>query len=135
RTLAAALNVQSLHSFALRIQESCARSDQPQARMRLFAKAYLAFQQDEPELWALLFESGMGADTQEYAEAVISVFEPVVESLKPLACSREAARQDAKIIWAALHGMCLLKKHAQLDVEEADPLEALVERFLQRYLP
>lgn len=132
--LAAAINIQSMNAFAAGIEEILRHNAKPKKRLRLISKAYLTFQQEEPYLWTLLFATPLNSDTEAYREAVHRIFDQVAEALKPLSGSAKAARQDAKILWSTLHGICLLNEHGKLDVSTTDAPEELVKRFLDQFL-
>ncbi|MGJ8650522.1 MAG: TetR/AcrR family transcriptional regulator [Opitutaceae bacterium] len=132
--LAAAINIQSMDSFAEGIEEILRHNAKPKKRLRLISKAYLTFQEEEPYLWALLFATPINSDSDAYRQAVHRIFDQVAEALQPLSGSAKAARQDAKILWSTLHGICLLKEHGKLDVSTTDTPEELVKRFLDQFL-
>jgi len=130
-----AVNQGSLEHLAERMAQIMI--DEPEAKQCLgkFCAAYLDFHRSEPELWKLLFATPIQNEsiTEEYSKMVHQVFDPVVETLLPISGSRKAARQDAKIIWSTLHGVCLLQQSDKLDVSEADSAEDLIGRFLDQF--
>lgn len=132
--LAAAINIRSMEAFAEVIEEILRHNAKPKKRLRLISKAYLTFQEEQANLWTLLFATPLKSDSNAYAQAVHRIFDQVAEALRPLSGSAKAARQDAKILWSTLHGICLLKEHGKLDVSTTDAPEELVKRFLDQFL-
>ncbi len=131
--LSLAINVDSLNQFADMLRRLSAKARTSRGRLRKQAEAYLAFQEAEPHLWSLLFAAPLNGSSQAYACAVESVFKQVEEAMLPFARSATFARQNAKIFWATLHGICLLRVSGKLDVAEADSAERLVSHFLEQF--
>ena len=134
--LIVAINAQTLDSMAQRMAPIFLKKQDPETRIRSLCCEYLKFEQDEPQLWKLLFATPIARESlnEDYHRAAHEVFHPVTETLLPVSGSEEAARQDTKIIWSTLHGICLLQQNHKLDVAENDTAEVLVDRFLSNFL-
>lgn len=134
--LMVAINARTLALMAERMAPIVAEEAEPRLRLHRLCMAYLEFEQDEPQLWKLLFATPIHRDSldEDYHRATHKVFDPVTATLLPLSQNEAAARQDTKIIWSTLHGICLLQQNKKLDVTETDSAEALVDRFLHNYL-
>jgi len=61
------------------------------------------------------------------------VFDQVTEAMLDVSEDKKAARQNAKILWSILHGICLLRSSGKLNITESDPAEELVKRFMDQY--
>ncbi len=131
--LAAAINTQSLVNFAEELRLIIRDNAKPKKRLRKIADAYLTFQANEPHLWSLLFATPIQSNSEAYHQAIHAVFDQVAEAMLPISLSPKAARQNAKILWSTLHGICLLREHGKLDVKQSDPTEDLVKHFLNQY--
>jgi len=131
--LAAAINARTLRAFAETIRQIVRENAKPKKRLRRICEAYLELKATQPHLWALCFATPLKTLTDDFHEAVHAVFDPVREALLPLSGSPANARRDAKLLWAALHGICLLQESGKLDVGGPDPAEDLVRRFLKRF--
>lgn len=131
--LAAAINTVSLQDFAISIREILRDDAKPKKRLRKIAAAYLEFQATEPHLWSLLFATPLKHNSESYSQAIHEVFDQVTEVMLPFSQSKKAARQNTKVLWSTLHGICLLRSTNKLDVGEADTTEDLVKRFLDQY--
>jgi AcrR family transcriptional regulator len=131
--LAAAINSTSLNAFAETIRTILRDDAKPKKRLRKIAQAYLDFQATEPHLWALLFATPIHNESETYKRAIHLVFDQVTEAMLEISGSPKAARQNAKILWSTLHGICLLRSSGKLDITESDSSEALVKHFLKQY--
>jgi len=131
--LATAVNARTLHSFAETIRQIVRENAKPKKRLRRICTAYLDLKATQPHLWTLCFATPLKALTDEFHEAVHAVFDPASEALLPLSGSPANARRDAKLLWATLHGICLLQDSGKLDVGEPDPADELVKRFLKQF--
>ena len=132
--LVSAINTCTLSEFALSIENAVSGRSSAKLKLRRICAEYLKLHAEQRQLWELLFATPLKYLDENYHDAVRRVFDPVVEVLLPISGSAVSARRDAKIIWAALHGICLLQSVGKLDVAEPDPLEVLVERFLRQFL-
>lgn len=131
--LAAAINCVTLKEFADTITTIRTRNVTPKKQLVNICQAYLEIQQNEPALWMLLFATPITIKSQDYSQAIHQVFDQVVETIRPLCSNKNTARQDAKIVWSTLHGICLLQQNDKLNVTEADSSEALLRRFLNQF--
>jgi AcrR family transcriptional regulator len=132
--LTAAINCVTLNEFAETIAAIRTGSDTPKKQLEKICQAYLKIQQVQPSLWTLLFATPITIESESYSASVHRVFDQVVETIRPLCSNKNIARQDAKIIWSTLHGICLLQQNGKLDVTEADSSEVLLKRFLNQFL-
>lgn len=132
--LAVAINCVTLNEFAEAIATIRAGSDTPTKQLEKICQAYLSIQQTQPALWALLFATPITIKSEAYSAAIHKVFDQVVETIRPLCSNKNTARQDAKIIWSTLHGICLLQQNGKLNVTESDSAEVLIKRFLNQFL-
>lgn len=128
--LAAAINSVSLTEIAETLRCIIRDNAKPKKRLYKIAQAYLDFQDKEPHLWSLLFAMPIKHQSEHYSAAIHLVFDQVIEAMKPFGKSRKAARQNAKILWSTLHGICLLRATQKLDIGKPDSAEELVKRFL-----
>ena len=132
--LTAAINCVTLDEFAETIAAIRARSSSPKKQLENICQAYLMIQQEQPSLWTLLFATPITIQSDAYGKAIHQVFDQVVETIRPLCSNQNTARQDAKIIWSTLHGICLLQQPGKLDVTESDSSAVLIKRFLNQFL-
>jgi AcrR family transcriptional regulator len=132
--LAVAINCTTLNEFAETISAIREQASTPQKQLEKICQAYLKIQQEQPALWTLLFATPITIKSDTYGQAIHHVFDQVVETIRPLCSNKNSARQDAKIIWATLHGICLLQQNGKLNVTEPDTSAVLLKRFLNQFL-
>jgi len=132
--LAAAINIQSMETFARTLEQVLQRETGTSARLRGIAEAYLDFHRDAPHLWSLLFATPLDYHSEAYHKAIHRVFDQVVDATRPLTAGPDAARRKAKVLWATLHGICLLQQSGKLNVSETDSAQELVDEFLNQFL-
>lgn len=132
--LAAAINIESMLTFAEKLRRLSTQSQTTEDRVRHIAFAYLEFHKDEPQLWSLLFAVPLEHHSNAYHDAIHAIFDQVTEAMQPLSETPTLARRKAKILWSTLHGICLLQQSGKLDVSQADSAEELVAQFLDQFL-
>lgn len=132
--LTAAINIRSMEAFARTIETVIQGEPSTAARLRGIARAYLDFHRDSPHLWSLLFATPLDYHSEAYHEAIHRIFDQVVDATRPLTLDPDAARRKAKVLWATLHGICLLQSSGKLNVSEEDSTEELVAEFLNPFL-
>ncbi|MDQ8193961.1 TetR/AcrR family transcriptional regulator [Coraliomargarita sp. SDUM461004] len=132
--LIAAINIESMHSFADSLRTLHQPGETSESRIRRIAQAYLDFHHAQPQLWSLLFAQPLNYNSDDYHAAIHAIFDQVCDAIMPLSSSPTLARQKAKILWSTLHGICLLQQSGKLNVSEPDPAEDLLTHFLDQFL-
>ncbi len=115
--------------------DNCEGRDRP---MRI-ARAYLAFTQERPLLWNLLFEHHMSRGAQLppwYRQKLEGLMAQVERALAPcFAPGREADRERAaRALWAGVHGITSLATADKLSVVTTETAERLVDDLVATYL-
>jgi AcrR family transcriptional regulator len=108
-------------------------------RVERLALAYLAFTQENPRLWNLLFEHHMPANAELpawYQQKLEGLMRRVEESLgsrfKP---GQDAERQRAaRVLWAGVHGITSLSTADKLSVVTTDTASRMIEDLVGTYL-
>lgn len=108
------------------------------ADIRYLASSYRDFAHSHTNRWLALFEHRMAEDKPVplwYAEKMARFFALVERALLPhVANNSRKARRHAKILWAGIHGICILSVSGKLDVVEAETADVLIKHFLDTYL-
>lgn len=108
-------------------------SETKQEPLRYLAQAYAGFARVRPHRWRALFDSGAESVTPPawYGEKIVRHFRLVEEALLPHVGGDAArARRAAKIIWAGVHGICVLALSGKLDLVGAERTETLAEGMI-----
>ena len=103
------------------------------------ARAYLAFTQEKPKLWNLLFEHHLPAGTDLpawYQEKLEGLLKRVEEALAPLfpAGSEADRHRAARVLWAGVHGITSLATADKLSIVTSEAASRLIEDLVQTYL-
>lgn len=132
--LIATINIQSMNQFAVVLAEQNKRFTDHRSRLEGLTTAYIEFHKTEPQLWSLLFAYPNEFKSDAYQTAIHDLFGHVITATSPISSCANEARQRAKLLWATLHGICLLSSSGKLNIEIEDPTEELVARFLDQFL-
>jgi AcrR family transcriptional regulator len=103
------------------------------------ARAYLAFTQERPRLWNLLFEHHIPGGAQLppwYRQKLEGLMAQVERALAPcFAPGSEAdCQRAARALWAGVHGITSLATADKLSVVTAETAERLVDDLVATYL-
>jgi AcrR family transcriptional regulator len=108
-------------------------------RLVRIAHAYLAFTQERPRLWNLLFEHHMPAGTElpawyrQKLERLTGQIERALASHFPP--GREAdGQRAARVLWAGLHGITALATADKSSVVTAETARRLIDDLIGTYL-
>jgi AcrR family transcriptional regulator len=108
-------------------------------RLIRVAQAYLAFTQEKPRLWNLLFEHHMpqGAELpawyQQKLEGLTAQIERALAPHFPPG-SEDERRRAARVLWAGVHGITSLSTADKLSVVTMDTAARLIDDLIGTYL-
>lgn len=111
----------------------------PEEKVSQLAEAYLAFTNEHPKLWNLLFEHYMPADAQTPAwyqqklELLMSRVETAMAPLFPPGADSERQR-SARVLWAGVHGITSLATANKLSNVTSEAASLLVRDLIHNYL-
>jgi AcrR family transcriptional regulator len=108
-------------------------------RLIRIAHAYLAFTQERPRLWNLLFEHHLPAQSELpawYQQKLERLMGQVERALAPhFAPGREAeCRRAARVLWAGVHGITSLSTADKLSVVTTETAGRLIDDLVGTYL-
>ena len=131
------INGRTLDRWYDQLAESVADKTGPEA-IHALAKDYIAFSAQHYHLWVTLFEHQV-SDPKNlpdwYPPKMNRFFTLVEEILLPMTGHHEErARQTARILWAGIHGICMLSLSGKLDLTDSDSAETLAMVFVDSYL-
>lgn len=106
--------------------------------LRYLAQGYIDFARAHYNRWTALFEFRMAKSMplpEWYTGKLARLFELVENAILPHSGSDpKKARHDAKVLWAGIHGICVLSLSGKLDIVGAEKTEVLVSSLLDRYI-
>jgi len=107
-------------------------------RLHFLAGAYIDFARKNYNRWSALFEYRASKDTVIpgwYTEKLERLFVLLENALLPhVGKSRRKAKRSARILWASIHGICILSLSGKLDMTGSEKAEVLVNSLLETYL-
>lgn len=111
----------------------------PERDLARLLDGYLGFLEDHPNLWSVLFEFSLPrghALPDWYVGKVAKVLALVEEAFTPLfdAADGEDRRHAARILWAALHGICSLADAGKLHVVTTQSVREMAESLLATFI-
>lgn len=118
---------------------SLERTGDPEKDLKALLRTYLKFLDDNPALWAAIFEFHLPADAtlpDWYGEKVNRLMAFVERAISPLFAENEAAarQQAAGILWSSLHGICTLSRDGRLSRISVQSVPEMAESLIVNYL-
>jgi len=108
------------------------------ADIYVLAEQYINYSREHYNEWMALFEHNMGRDEnvpEWYMEKMNRFFRIIEDMLMPLAKNnKEEATKIAKVIWAGIHGICILSLSKKLELVGAGSPKELARSFIENYL-
>lgn len=105
--------------------------------LRYLVQAYVDFARTKNERWNSLFGFRLASTAMPgwYGEKLLRLFALVEEALAPhMSGDMNKRRRAAKVLWAGIHGICVLSLSGKLDIVGADKTEVLVDSLMDTYL-
>lgn len=132
--LIATIEHRLLDRLAVRLADVPARADTVQHLCDL-AHTYLAFTQEKPRLWNLLFEHHMPANgplPTTFSVKLEALLDEVEKVITPLAGCDHPGRH-ARVLWASVHGITSLATAEKLSNVTPENAGVLVEDLVRTY--
>lgn len=99
--------------------------------------SYLSYAQQYRDRWVMLFsDSGGGGHDMPawYAEKISRLFSLLENALRPHLSAKDDPAQTAKLLWASIHGICVLSLTGKLDATGSHKPEKLAAELLRRLI-
>lgn len=119
-------------AFNAAVAGAASRQDDPRARLLAMGRAYVAFAEEHPALYAVIFSARreLTGDHSNLA-ARMAGFDRLAE--EAAAAGADAPQEVAGAIWAALHGFVTLRQNGMTKTFASS--ERYLERILDAFLP
>lgn len=106
--------------------------------LHVLAKAYIDYSRTHHRQWTVLFEYSVSEDfalPEWYAQKMARFFALAQDLLYPLVNKdRRKAGRTAHVLWAGIHGICVLSLSGKLSLMREDSAEALALSFIDNYM-
>ena len=131
------INAQTLDDWYA-VMEAALEKTAPKDPLHRLAQAYMEYSKANYQRWTALFEHHVdeGRNVPDWYMAKMARFFTLVE--KPLLAlvsnNRRKAKRAARVLWAGIHGICILSLSGKLDLVEADSAGTLAISFIDNYM-
>ncbi|MDR2113362.1 MAG: TetR/AcrR family transcriptional regulator [Candidatus Accumulibacter sp.] len=100
------------------------------------ANAYIAYAEAETPRWSMLFEYVVQENEQPewYLHKLGQVFGLVEAALRPLGAGDLETQRIARVLWASVHGICLLKIRQRMVLAGNQETEAMTRMLVTNFL-
>jgi AcrR family transcriptional regulator len=133
------VNGRTLDALFERMAAVSAPADSARNQLLALANAYIAYAKAETPRWNTLFEfvAENGNSLPDwYLEKLSKVFGLAEKALEPLSARRQAleVQQAARVLWASVHGICMLKIRQRMDLAGGQSTEAMAGMLIDNFL-
>jgi AcrR family transcriptional regulator len=133
------VNERTLDKLYAWLQARSGASTRPEDAVFALARAYIAYAENDAPRWNMLFEyiaAQGGALPASHLQKVGKVFGLVEAALAPLAdrASATEVEQAARVLWASVHGICLLKISQRMELAGGQDAEAMSHMLIENFL-
>ncbi|GHT90590.1 TetR family transcriptional regulator [Betaproteobacteria bacterium] len=112
------------------------KGNDPEQAIFALANAYVAYAEAETPRWSMLFEYAVQENAQPewYLNKLGRVFGLVEAALAPLSADALETQRIARVLWASVHGICLLKIRQRLTLAGNQDAEAMTRMLVSHFL-
>ena len=131
------INARTLDQWFDELEQSV-KGKQGVAALKAMARNYIAFSARHYNLWTVLFDHRSNADQDmpDWYKPKLSRFFALVEDIlgPMLGHQQNTIHQTARILWAGIHGICVLSLSHKLELTETDSAEILAMSLIDQYI-
>jgi AcrR family transcriptional regulator len=132
------INAETLDDIKNHLQKSIVPGEEGVKAITTIGLSYVGYAGGNTNLWSALFDFQHPENTdmpEWYVEKVNSVFSLPVKALIPLFQGDiERAKNEARIIWGGVHGICLLGLTHRLSHDSDELLKTKVRSLIENYI-
>lgn len=132
------INAATLDSLYEALEKDVPQTEKNATRaLKKIAKTYIRFATENFNLWNVLtnYEQMTEEDRPDwYMGKTAQLFRMVEAHLAPVCKTAAKAERSAKILWASVHGICVLGLNGRLDITGADPVQSLTDTLIENYM-
>jgi AcrR family transcriptional regulator len=133
------INARTLDALADKMQDALQKCRQPRTCIVAMGRTYVAFANDNPQLWSMVFEHRLPEGEQVppwFASKVNNMFLLVEAQLTPLLENQSEKKIDlaSKAIWCGVHGICSLAVTGKLEIDNTESINTLTDSLINNYL-
>ncbi len=132
------INTETLDNIKNHLEKSLVPGEEGVKAITTIGLTYVGYARENTNLWSALFDFKHPENTdmpEWYVEKVNSVFSLPVKALVPLFQGDiERAKNEARIIWGGVHGICLLGLTQRLSYDSDEILKTKVRSLIENYM-
>ena len=132
------INTETLEHIKNHLEKSLVPGEEGVKAITTIGLTYVGYARENTNLWSALFDFKHPENTdmpEWYIEKVNSVFSLPVKALIPLFQGDiERAKNEARIIWGGVHGICLLGLTQRLSYDSDEILKTKVRSLIKNYI-
>jgi AcrR family transcriptional regulator len=102
----------------------------------LLATAYIEFAERHTARWNMLFDyvADKGDELPDWYEEKVGQVFGLIESALPVNDDQDANMQVARVLWASVHGICMLKIRQRLVLAGGQTTEQMTHMLIENFL-
>lgn len=131
------INARTLDEW-FEVMQAAIVSDKTKKPIHALAKAYIEYSRTHHPQWISLFEHHIDGNKNvpEWYMPKMTRFFILVEKplLLMLGNNTRKAKRASRVLWAGIHGICVLSHSNKLDLVDSDSPEVLANSFIDNYL-
>ncbi len=135
-----AVNGETLDALFTHLQAAQAgtSASEPEEALRVLGDAYIAFIDQHPNLWDILFEHRLPPGRPLppwYDDKLARLLGLLERAIAPLFAESERAERGraARVLWCAMHGICSLARSGKLGIVSPDSVDAMADQLIANY--
>ena len=132
------INAATLDSLYAMLETEVSPNEKNATRaLKQIAQTYIRFAKENFNLWNVLTNyEQMTEETRPdwYTEKTARLFCMVETHLAPVCKTAAKSERSAKILWASVHGICVLGLNGRLDITGAAPVQSLTDTLIENYM-
>ncbi len=134
-----AANAYTLDEIAIQLNKSLKTTQQADEQLMLFAFTYFSFAQQHPYQWKILFDHHLPDEEtipkwqMQRIQNLFLLIETSLFTIAPTA-NKDEIQKTSRVIWAAVHGICVLETDNKLFATEAISGKQMIESLINHYL-
>jgi len=131
------INARTLDNWFTAMQSALEKSTK-KSKIHTLAQTYIDYSRTHYQQWVALFEhhADKNHPVPDWYKAKMNRFFVMTEKLllPVVNNNRRKAKRSARILWAGIHGICILSLSGKLDLVEAGSPEVLAFSFIDNYI-
>ena len=129
------LNAHTLDEW-YEFMQTAIKRDKNKHPIKAMARAYVHYSRMHHEQWVALFEHHIQGDVPAWYQAKFTRFFDLVEALLLPIVNNDAkkAKHETHVLWAGIHGICVLSLSGKFELVSAHSAETLAMSFIDSYL-